>query len=506
MTEGPAVNQTVKMPIHSNQRASKVSLTTKGFLVIPCLVLLDGVAIGSSLLIAYLTRIYALPWLLPGVFKPELLENTLQNLWWLPFVLMACIAYEDLYQKRMPFWKEVEKILKASTLAVIFSISFLYLAKMTGEISRTLVMITWLETIVFIPTFRYFGKLFLIKIHIWSKPVLIIGAGKTGKLILKAFTRESTMGYEIIGFLDDDKENKGLVHPKSREVIPVLGAFDEAESIISASKVQEVIVAAPGLPPIHLVELTNRIQPLVNNVMLVPDLFGISMNGIEVEYFFDEQALLLNVKNKLKSTLNKSIKRGFDIIIGSIMALLCVPVMLLIAVAVKLDSEGSVFFAQERLGQNGVTFICYKFRTMYIDGDKALKKYLRKNQQAKEQWQTFNKLKDYDPRVTRVGSLLRRFSLDELPQLINVIIGDMSLVGPRPYLPRERKQMGNWMHDIHVAKPGITGLWQVSGRNEIDFEGRLNLDTWYVRNWSLWLDIILLLKTIRVVLKREGAY
>ncbi|AEG61877.1 sugar transferase [Desulforamulus ruminis] len=506
LTEGPAVNQTVKMPLHPDQSASKVSLTTKGFIVIPCLILLDAVAIGTSLLIAYLTRIYALPWLLPGVFKPELLENTLQNLGWLPFTIIACMAYEDLYQKRMPFWKEVEKILKASTLAVIFSISLLYLAKMTGEISRTLVMITWLVTIVLIPTFRYFGKLFLIKMRIWSKPVLIIGAGKTGELILRAFTREDTMGYKIIGFLDDNKEINGLVHPRSKEIIPKLGTFDEAESIILASGVQEVIVAAPGLPAKNLVELTNRIQPLVNNVMLVPDLFGISMNGIEVEYFFDEQALLLNVKNKLKSNLNKSIKRAFDIMTGSIMSLLCMPIMFVMAAAIKIDSKGPVFFAQERLGQNGAAFTCYKFRTMYIDGDKVLKKYLRTNQQAKKQWQTFNKLKDYDPRVTKIGSLLRRFSLDELPQLINVIMGDMSLVGPRPYLPRERKQMGNWIYDIHVAKPGITGLWQVSGRNEIEFEGRLKLDTWYVRNWSLWLDIILLIKTIRVVLRKEGAY
>ncbi|PHJ37145.1 UDP-phosphate galactose phosphotransferase [Desulforamulus profundi] len=506
MTGDPAVKRAVEMSFPSYVPTGGTSPAARGLLAVPALVLLDALAIGSSLLIAYAARTYVLPKILPGFFRPELLDNTLQNLWWLPLVLISCMAYEDLYQKRMPFWKEAERILKSCTLAMIFSISLLYLAKMTGEISRTLVIITWSATIALLPFFRYFGKRLLVKLNIWSRPVIIVGAGKTGELIVQALTRESTMGYEIIGLLDDNKELTGLVNPHSEAVIPILGTFDDAERIISATRVQEIIVAAPGLPPKQLVELTNRLQPMVNNVMLVPDLFGLAMNGIEVEYFFDEQALLLNVKNKLKSTLNRSIKRAFDLVVGFTLLLLCMPAMLLIAAAVKLDSQGPAFFAQERLGQGGFAFTCYKFRTMYAEGDKVLKKYLRTNRQAREEWQAYNKLKNYDPRVTRVGSLLRRFSLDELPQLINVICGEMSLVGPRPYLPRERKQMGAWAHDIQVAKPGITGLWQVSGRNEIDFEGRLKLDTWYVRNWSLWLDIILLIKTIKVVIKREGAY
>lgn len=480
--------------------------TAKKILAIPCIILLDLLAISLSMLIAYITRTHVLPRLMPGFFEQELLANTVQGLWWLPLVIIACMAYEDLYQKRLPYWKEAEKTLKACTLAIIFSISLLYLAKLSEEMSRTLVMITWVSTVVLIPLIRYMGKRLLVRTNIWNKPILIIGAGKTGELLVKALTREQTMGYQIIGFLDDDKEISGITNPASQKEIPVLGNFDDAERIILAAKVQEVIVAAPGMPAKQLVQLTNQLQPLVNNVMIVPDLFGLSMNGIEVEYFFDEQTLLLNVKNQLKSTLNRSIKRVFDLTIGSIILLVSIPLLLLIAVAIKLDSKGPALFAQERLGQNGGTFTCYKFRTMFTDGDKLLKKYLKTNGQARDEWTTFNKLKDHDPRVTKVGSILRRFSLDELPQVINVILGDMSLVGPRPYLPRERKQMGNWAHDIHVAKPGITGLWQVSGRNEIEFEGRLKLDTWYVRNWSLWLDLILLIKTTKVVIFKKGAY
>ena len=506
MSGDPVVKAVVEMRNPAYSGISETVLLSRNLLAVPLLIILDVLSIGFSLGIAYLIRTYVLPVLLPGFFHPELLANSVQHLWWLPLVLVACMAYEDLYQKRLPYWKEVEKILKACTLAVIFSIALLYLAKMSGEISRTLVMITWFMTVVFIPTFRYLGKLFLVKVGIWCKPVIIIGAGKTGALVASALIREKTMGYKIIGLLDDNLQLVGLAYPKSKKNIPILGTLAEAEKIIFDTRVQEIIVAVPGMPPKMLVELTNSLQPLVNNVMVVPDLFGLSMNGIEVEYFFEEQALLLNVKNRLKSTLNRSIKRLFDLFAGLLLLFLSIPLLCLIAVAIKFDSKGPVFFAHERMGQGSDSFTCYKFRTMFLESDSLLKEYLRKKPLARQEWQTYNKLKDNDPRVTRVGAVLRRFSLDELPQLINVILGNMSLVGPRPYLMRERKQMGNWIYDIHVARPGITGLWQVSGRNEIEFEGRLKLDVWYVRNWALWLDIVLLLKTVRVVLKKDGAY
>lgn len=506
MNGDPLVRNHNPVPESLLINSAKSASDIKGLLAIPALLLLDLMAIILALAVAYLARIYILPLILPNLFKPELLATTIENIWWLPIIIICCMAYEELYQKRLPFWKEVEKILKACTLAVIFSISMLYLTKISDEMSRTLVVIAWLTIIVLLPFVRYIGKVLLVKTGIWQKPVLIIGAGKTGELILKALTRENTMGYQVIGVLDDNKELKGLAIPGSERTVPILGTFDDAEQVIASTKVQEVIIAAPGLQAKQLVELTNRLQPMVNNVMLVPDLFGLSMNGIEVEYFFDEQALLLNIKNKLKSPFNRAVKRAFDIVAGSFLMAVCLPIIIVISIAIRIDSPGAALFSQTRIGQRQNNFTCFKFRTMYIDGDKLLKKHLKKNESAKEEWESFNKLRGRDPRVTRLGYFLRRFSLDELPQLINVINGEMSLVGPRPYLPREREQIGHWIHDIQVAKPGITGLWQVSGRNQIDFEGRLKLDAWYVRNWSVWLDIVLLIKTIRVVLKREGAY
>lgn len=143
---------------------------------------------------------------------------------------------------------------------------------------------------------------------------------------------------------------------------------------------------------------------------------------------------------------------------------------------------------------------------MYENADEILQKFLSENPEYKEEWETYAKLRRKDPRVTHVGKWLRKYSLDELPQLINVIKGEMSLVGPRPYLPREREKIGSYLSVICMTVPGMTGLWQVSGRNEVAFEGRLQMDAWYVRNWSLWQDIILLLKTVKVVLGRNGAY
>ncbi|PMP89287.1 MAG: undecaprenyl-phosphate galactose phosphotransferase WbaP, partial [Desulfurella sp.] len=165
-----------------------------------------------------------------------------------------------------------------------------------------------------------------------------------------------------------------------------------------------------------------------------------------------------------------------------------------------------VFYVSKRLGQNGKLFNFLKFRTMYKDNDRLLKEYLSKNKEARLEWEKYQKLKNFDPRVTRIGRFLRKTSLDELPQIINVLFGQMSLVGPRPYLPQELEKIGDSINTILLTKPGITGLWQVSGRNELDFQTRVDLDCFYVTNWSLWFDIVILLKTIYAVLKQKGAY
>jgi len=207
-----------------------------------------------------------------------------------------------------------------------------------------------------------------------------------------------------------------------------------------------------------------------------------------------------------KDFLTDRMKRLFDMVAGMIILLLGVPLMGLVALLIKLDSQGPVFYIDNRLGKNGRYFPCFKFRTMKHNCDSTLAEYLRTEPTAGEEWGKFAKLRCFDPRLTGLGSKLRKYSIDELPQIINVIKGEMSLVGPRPYLPREREQMGYSANIILQMTPGITGLWQVRGRNSIDFSGRLLLDTWYVQNQTIWLDMIILVQTIRVVLTGRDAY
>ena len=513
------------------------------WLAIPLLLGTDVFAILLAMLAAFEGRRLLLPGLFPGLFQGKLLTESLENLWWLPVVVIAVLAYEELYRKRLPFWLELERILKACTLAAFLSVAFLYVTKTGNVTSRTLVVTTWLAILVLLPLSRYLAKRLLIRSGVWKKPVLVLGAGRTAELLVKAFQRERTLGYTIVGVLDDDTTLNGLCLEQesrfdqddgfgldvddrllrdrdddgrdsparhggsiSRRFAPRLGSFAEAPEVIRRTGVSDLILAAPGLKPDRLVELVNRLQPFVNNIMVVPDLFGLSLNGIEAEYFLDEQILLLNIRNRLKSVLNRGVKRAFDLVLSLLSMLVALPAGVLIALAIMIDTRGPAFFLQTRLGQDGREFSCLKFRTMHRDSDSILKVHLKRSPQARREWETFNKLKGEDPRVTRVGAMLRRYSLDELPQLLNVIVGSMSLVGPRPYLPREEGKIGSALYDIQVTKPGLTGLWQVSGRNNINFSGRVKLDVWYVRNWSLWLDIVLLLRTAAVVWKRDGAY
>lgn len=216
---------------------------------------------------------------------------------------------------------------------------------------------------------------------------------------------------------------------------------------------------------------------------------------------------IVNTKNKgkLLSYVARVTKRLIDIIGSIIGVLFLIPLSIGIKIAnIKQKDYGPLFYKQKRIGKNGKEFTLYKYRSMVMDADKKLYKYLEENEEAREEYSTYKKLKN-DPRVTNVGHFIRNTSIDEFPQFINVLKGNMSLVGPRPYLPREKKDMGSLYHTVIQSKPGITGMWQVSGRSEITFEDRMKMDIEYYYNWSLKTDIKLLLKTIKKVIQKEGA-
>ncbi len=429
------------------------------------------------------------------------------HFWWMPIIFILFFAYAGLYYKRYSLWDEIGKIVKTVTLYIFAIFIFIALGKLSGEVSRLTLLILWVISIFVFSLFRYFGKKILFKLGIWKENVLIVGADDAGKIILKALKREKHLGYEVVGFLDDNKDNiKKRIEIGNRH-FPVLGKIEEIENWANEYNISTVIVAIPALKGNELSNLVYSIQKTVNKVLLISDLKGISMLNAELYHLFMGELFLIKMKNNLKSKFGKFLKRLFDIVMSLIILILSSPLIVIMAFVVKLAFEGPVFFVQNRLGRNKKIFKCIKFRTMYINADEILADFLSKNTKAELEWAKYKKLKDFDPRVTKIGKFLRKTSLDELPQIFNVIKGEMSLVGPRPYLLKEiNDSIKNYSDIISLISPGITGLWQVSGRNKLTFNSRLKLDSWYVLNWSLWLDIVILFKTIRVVLKKDGAY
>jgi undecaprenyl-phosphate galactose phosphotransferase len=271
-------------------------------------------------------------------------------------------------------------------------------------------------------------------------------------------------------------------------------------------KISIIIVALPSLRAAELTRIVSEVQRYVSKVMIVPEMKGIALLNTELCALFMEQLFLIRIRNNLKSLYAGLIKRMFDCVIAGIGFLIISPVLAGLCLAVKLTSKGPVFFVQYRPGRNRKLIPVYKFRTMYIDSDQRLNQALANDPVLQKEWTVYRKLKTRDPRVTPIGRFLRKWSMDELPQIFNVLKGEMSLVGPRPYMVNEMDKLEDAGDVILMAKPGLCGLWQASGRNNLSFEDRVELETWYVLNWSIWLDIILMFKTARAVFVAEGAY
>jgi len=345
----------------------------------------------------------------------------------------------------------------------------------------------------------------LVRAGLGTQAVLILGAGEAGRSIATALLQENHLGYRIVGFLGEDPAKQLRSVEVNGRFFPVLGSFRDSDRIMAATDTDRLIVATPSMPPKEMVGLINRLQRKASSVVVIPDLAGVSVMGAEVDHAFNDQVLTLNIKNSLTNPLNMFAKRTFDLFTSALLSIIILPLMALIALAIKIESPGPAFFKQQRVGRNGDIFDCYKFRTMAINAQEILGAILKNDSTLREEWESNFKLKN-DPRITRIGNLLRKTSLDELPQILNVLKGEMSLVGPRPIVQKEVPRFGYSINDFFIVRPGITGLWQVSGRNDIDYSERVRLEAWYVRNWSLWLDITILIRTVGIVLSRSGAY
>ncbi len=466
-----------------------------------CLIFIDLIAFYTSLFIAWALRSEVFSSFMSNLPVFQFSYAYFLSLWWIPVIFLFFIFYEGLYEKNLPFWDEARIVIKAVSLGALTVMAIVTLGKMQDRISRLVLLGIWITSLPIFPLFRLRGKKFLYSIGVWKERVLILGAGNAGRLVMKGLQREKHMGYDVIGFLDDDEKKRGeIINGKK-----VFGRIRHFRKFIKDLSIATVVVAIPSLPPERLTALTAGVQNHAPNTMVIPDLKGIALLNTDLSHLFYEEIFLMNIRNNLKSLPNRLLKRLFDITVSLVFMPFLLPLIGIIGFLIRLETPGPAIYAHDRIGKNGKTFRCYKFRTMQRDAEERLKELLENNKEIRNEWERNWKLKE-DPRITKIGRFLRKTSLDELPQIFNVIKGEMSLVGPRPYLQREKNDIEKNIEVICSAHPGITGLWQVSGRSDTGYEYRVKLDSWYIMNWSLWLDVVILFKTARVVTQMEGAY
>ena len=445
----------------------------------------------------FLQRLF--PSLPPFVLK-EHLSFFQQNIWlFLPVPL--ALLWQRLY-RRLPFWEELRRLWLALFEGFVLIYALVSLAKLGEQASRLTILFSLFISFFLFPFGRFLLKRWLFSFKRYRLPALVCPAGEEAAYLVRALEREKTFGYEVLGFLDDRPALYGRTFAGKK----VFGPLRQAGKFARLRGVDAIFLLQNGAPFPRLEELYAYLQRNVGEVFLVPSFTGLGLLNAELAFFFARRLVFIRIINPLSSYFARFLKRFFDLVLASLLFILALPIMGIIALAIKLDSEGPIFFTHERVGRGGRTFRIYKFRTMHQNAEERLSLYLAQDPEKRRKWHIYRKLDD-DPRVTRVGRILRRFSLDELPQLVNVLKGDMSLVGPRPAMAEELKTYyAGKVHFYLAVRPGLTGLWQVSGRNRLSFEERVRLDVWYVQNWSLWLDLVILLKTIPAVLRCEGSF
>lgn len=415
-----------------------------------------------------------------------------------PAIFIIFLTQAHTYKQMKPIVDTMRDIFMAVFYGWIAAIIVIYLLKASNQSSR-LFMLLLMPTVLFnICVIRYAVMKFLKRKNLFTEKVILVGAGKTAERIVRFWDGDLGYRYEIAGILDDNPVSKTLP-----EKFPIVGGFNNLKNVVKVHKVNTVIIAAPGLSKEHLQKLITKIQNTVEHISFIPDLIGTPMASVETSILFTEEILMLNLKNNLANPYNRFLKRIFDLTLTIFGGLLILPVLIALAIIVAIDNRGRVIFAHRRVGIAGKHFNCYKFQTMKQNFD--LQKYLDENPDAKKEWEESFKLTN-DPRVTKLGAILRKTSLDELPQLFNVLTGEMSLVGPRPIVDAEVNRYGKFIREYFMVPPGITGFWQVSGRSDTTYEERVAMDTWYVRNWSVWIDILYLFKTVKAVTSGKGAY
>lgn len=418
-------------------------------------------------------------------------------------VMLMLFALRGHYSRRRPFASEVLDVIKVFLAVAVLDGVVSYLT--SWHFSRSWFVIAWLLALFLLPMMRMGVKRLLLRAGNWQRPTVIIGMGQNAMEAAAALGSEPLMGLDVVAFLALPGEAVPIAGiDVAGKPVPVMALDDDPNVTLQQLGSPQVTVALDAENLVPHQRLIQQICACHADVSIVPPLRGLPLYGMEMTHFFSHEVLMLTVRNNLARPGAQAVKRTFDLLASICLIVLLSPLFAYLSWRIR-ESGGDAIFGHLRVGQHGKTFRCLKFRTMVLNADQVLADLLERDPQARADWERDFKLKS-DPRITRIGAFLRATSLDELPQLWNVVRGEMSLVGPRPVVQDELERYGDQVGYYLEAPPGITGLWQISGRSNTTYDDRVALDCWYVRNWSLWYDLVVLVKTIRVVLKKDGAY
>jgi len=471
------------------------------------LVAVDCIAMIAAFFFSIIIMSIAKDSAIANEFSLLLAKNNSIRIWnyfFLTTLTIGALLVKGHYSTRRPYWNGVRDILHITLICALIDSALFFLGQ--REFSRGSFIINWLLAPCFLILLRSILKHLLTAAGGWVQPMVIIGWGGNALETARAFEDEALMGYRIIAFLIPDGNQKFANNYKDRNgvLIPCISLGKNPEFTLTSLGNPHIVVALEQGGIDDFQGLIQDLSRRYENIQIVPSLRGLPLYGMEVSHFFSHEVLLLTVRNNLSRRGPRLLKRCFDLFTAIFLLILISP--LLLWIGLKVFSSGHpIFYGHKRVGQHGKHFLCYKFRTMLPNSDKLLQELLANDPAARDEWQRDFKLKN-DPRITSIGKFLRKTSLDELPQLWNVLRGEMSFVGPRPIVDAELERYGNQINKYLEVKPGISGLWQISGRNDVTYETRVYLDVWYVKNWSLFNDIVILLKTAKVIFKKDGAY
>ena len=396
--------------------------------------------------------------------------DSLFNSIWIVLFVMVLFSYEKIYTFRFDFWVDLKKILKSIITSFFIVSTIIYFSNYEKNYSYFEVFNFFIILLILFPIFKRYSKKLIFKINLFKQNVNVLASEPHKTQLLKEINSNWYLGLRVT--------NK---------------------------RYQMVLISSKKYDKDKLESVINKYSKRIKDVFIIPYIDSIDFSSSNIIDYSNIKLSAIHLENKLLDIKNIIIKYLFE----KILTILILPFVLIlhifISILIKKDSEGKIFFKQKRLGKNGKIFRVYKYRTMYENQDEILDEYLKNNPEEIEYYKIYHKYKN-DPRITKIGRFLRNSSLDEFPQFYNVLRGDMNLIGPRPYMIKEEKAMSkSYKNIILKVRPGLTGLWQVSGRNELTFKRRLELEKWYIQNWSLWMDFVIFIKTMKVVLLKIGS-